>query len=93
MYVGRLIRLFLHIGSEIDVAYDDIVAVINVEKDNRINSEFIERLSQSGDCVVLDNKIRSAIISYQNNRTKIFLSSVSTVSIKKRIAGFYKFSQ
>lgn len=87
MYVGRRIRLFLHIGSDINVAYDTVIAVINIEKENKINSEFIENLNKKGDCIVLDSNVsRSAVIFSQDNKTKVYLSPVSAPAIKRRMA-------
>lgn len=78
--------MFLNIGKKQSVLYDDIIAVIDIEKSkSKINSEFIEYMMKNDSCIVLGKVIRSAIIVEKNGECIVYLSPVSIMSLKKRL--------
>ncbi len=79
--------MFLNIGADIDVFYDDVVAIINLEKnDGKINFEFINAMRRKKDCITLDEDVlRSVVILSKNGESKIYLSPISVFAIKKRM--------
>ena len=79
--------MFLNIGADIDVFYDDVVAIINREKnDGKINFEFINAMRRKKDCITLDEDVlRSVVILSKNGESKIYLSPISVFAIKKRM--------
>jgi len=79
--------MFLNIGADVDIYCNDVVAVINLEKDDgKINSEFIDVMRRKKDCIILDKDvIRSIVVLSRNGKSRIYLSPVSVFAIKKRM--------
>ncbi len=86
--------MFLNIGSNFNIFYEDIIAVIDIEDMKAgANKEFIENMRKNKNCIILGGKNRSLIVADKKGKTKIYLSSVSVKTIKKRftfIAAYLK---
>ncbi len=78
--------MFLNIGSNFNIFYEDIIAVIDIENMKAgANKEFIENMRKNKNCVILRGRSRSLIVADKKGKTKIYLSSVSVKTIKKRL--------
>ncbi len=84
--------MFLNIGEKQSIFFNDIIAVIDIEKlKGKINDEFIENMMKNNNCVSLGKVKRSAIITEKKGKSKVYLSSVSVSSLKKRLSGISNF--
>lgn len=78
--------MFLNIGSNFNIFYEDIIAVIDIENMKAgANEEFIENMRKNKNCVILGRKSRSLIVADKKGETKVYLSPVSVKTIKKRL--------
>lgn len=79
--------MFLHIGSDIEVTQEDIIAIINV------NSIEYSKILQNSDedlnvFKISEDKPKSIIFLNKDNKTKIYLSPISSSTLQKRILKF-----
>lgn len=76
--------MFLHIGSDVEVTGEDIIAIIN------INSIDYTKILQSDEdiCKISEDKPKSIIFLNKDNKTKIYLSPISSSTLQKRILKF-----
>lgn len=83
--------LFLNIGTDVDVYYKDIVAMVNIDKiSGKINYEFIDSMMKKKFCVVLEkNVFRTAVILCKNGKSKIYISPLSVLALRKRLEAIY----
>lgn len=83
--------MFLHIGSDVEVSGEDIVAIINISSIN--NSKISKQLLQCSKddlniCKISEDEPKSIILLNQNNQNKIYLSPISSSTLQKRILKF-----
>lgn len=83
--------MFLHIGSDVEVSGEDIVAIINISSIN--NSKISKQLLQGSKddlniCKISEDEPKSIILLNQNNQNKIYLSPISSSTLQKRILKF-----
>lgn len=79
--------MFLHLGSDIAVAIDDVIS-INDYKSFRsvINREFIKKMRSKKKIIdVSDQKPKSFIVT----ASKVYLSAISSVTLKKRAENLF----
>ncbi len=79
--------MFLHIGSDVEVTQEDIIAIINV------NSIEYSKILQNSDedlniFKISEDKPKSIIFLNKDNKTKIYLSPISSSTLQKRILKF-----
>ncbi|KUO49618.1 MAG: hypothetical protein APF76_00075 [Desulfitibacter sp. BRH_c19] len=78
--------MHLHIGGQWVVSLNDIIAILNIEKLSKANKEFYE--------TAIYNKKLIEIISVKEAKTciitpsKVYLSSISSYTLTKRIERF-----
>ncbi|WP_110954554.1 extracellular matrix regulator RemB [Anaerosinus massiliensis] len=74
--------MFLHLGSDIVVALDDIIS-INDYKSFRsvVNREFIKKTKTKNTIVdISENDPKSFVVT----KSKVYLSAISSLTLKKR---------
>lgn len=76
--------MFLHLGSDIVVALDEVVLINDYKTVRSIaNREFLEKVrSQNRIVDVASNSPKSFVVT----KEKIYLSAISSVTLKKRAA-------
>ncbi len=90
--VSGEVSVFLNIGSNFNIFYDDIIAVIDIENmTGDVNNDFIENMRKNKNCVNLSKIRRSLIVVEKKGKTKAYFSSVSVKTIKKRLDTIAKF--
>ena len=63
--------MFLNIGEKQSIFFNDIIAVIDIEKlKGKINDEFIENMMKNNNCGSLGKVKRSAILTDKNGKSK-----------------------
>jgi hypothetical protein len=84
-----VIILYLHIGEEEVVFFDDIVAIMDIEKTTTSNNtrEFLKKSEESGIVRTVGTDIpKSFIVALTEGKQKVFLSPISSNTLKKRVA-------
>lgn len=74
--------MFLHLGSDIVVALDDIIS-INDYKSFRsvVNREFIKKTKTKNSIIdISENDPKSFVVT----KSKVYLSAISSLTLKKR---------
>lgn len=82
-----LIFLFLHIGGEYAVAFRNIVFIFDCSKcENKINSEFIKKVSDEGNVIDISNSNAKSVICAVDGRNErtLYLSNISAIALKHR---------
>lgn len=80
--------MFLHIGEEIIVFYKDILAIMDIERTTTSNNtrEFLKSCEEKGMVVTVGADIpKSFIVTLRNGKQTVYLSPISTATLKKRI--------
>jgi hypothetical protein len=83
-----VIFVILHIGEESIVFINDIVAVMDIEKTTTSNKtrEFLKSCEEKGMVVGVGTDIpKSFIVTMRNNKQTVYLSPISSATLKKRI--------
>lgn len=82
--------MYLHIGNDILIKKENIIAIFNLEKIN-LNKDFQEFLES----IIIENKNdienekkKSIIIVKQENKIKGYYSNISSVTLQKREESF-----
>ncbi|AVX19223.1 MULTISPECIES: extracellular matrix regulator RemB [Carboxydocella] len=78
--------MFLHLGNDVVIPLKEVIAIIDLHKDEKklseINQEFLQVAEEEGfiELVGEENKIKSFIITNK----KIYLSPISSATLRKR---------
>ena len=79
--------MFLHIGGEIAIPYKNIIAMLDIDittisKDTR---EFLKIAEEEGFIESVSEDLpKSFVVTETNKRSKIYLTPISTATLKKR---------
>ena len=80
--------MFIHLGGDVVIPSKDIIAIIDLESGNFSNNtkEFIQIAEDEGFIEEISNEVsKSFILSEKDNKTKIYLSPISSVTLQKRL--------
>jgi len=75
--------MFLHIGQEVSILAKDIVAIFDIKAEHQSEStkEFLRTAEDEGFVVYLTDKPNSFVVT----TNKIYLSPISTATLRKRL--------
>ncbi|MEW6622364.1 MAG: extracellular matrix regulator RemB [Bacillota bacterium] len=81
--------MYLHIGGQIVVPLKDLIAVINIEKMFKNNRHFFDlaKLNKKLVKICSQDDAKTCVITDK----KIYVSSISTYTITKRIENYQKY--
>ncbi len=79
----------LHLGEDVVIPYDKIIAILDIDilSQAEINKEFFQTAEDEGFINKISNKVRSFIITTDND---IYLSPISSVTLKARFEKRYE---
>lgn len=80
--------MFLHIGEEMIVFLNDILAIMDIERTTTSNNtrEFLKKCEEKGQVVTVSNEIpKSFILTVRNGKQTVYLSPISAATLKKRV--------
>lgn len=79
----------LHLGEEVVIPYNKIIAILDIDilSQAEINKEFFQTAEDEGFINKISNKVRSFIITTDND---IYLSPISSVTLKARFERRYE---
>ncbi len=79
-------NLYLHVGENTVIFLKKIIAVLNMEKISKYNNDFFETANYNNKLVMLCEKdeVKTCIITDE----KIYMTSISSYTITKRIENF-----
>jgi len=80
--------VFLHIGEEMIVFLNDILAIMDIERTTTSNNtrEFLKKCEEKGQVVTVSNEIpKSFILTVRNGKQTVYLSPISAATLKKRV--------
>ena len=86
--------LLLNIGSDVNIYYKDIVAIVSFEKEtSEINRKFVENMIKKESCVIIDKEVhKSVIILNKKGVSKAYISPLSIKTIQKKMGLIQKFN-
>lgn len=79
--------MYLHIGNNIVIKNEDIIAILNIDKikTNKYFNNFIEKIMEENRIVnISEEKGKSIIIVEENKKIKAYISNISSVTLAKR---------
>lgn len=82
--------MFIHLGGDIVISLKDVISIMDVESSNLSNTtkEFLSIADDEGFIKkISEDDPKSFILTEKNNKTIIYLSPISSVTLFKR-AGF-----
>ena len=78
--------MFLHVGSDVSVALKDVIAINDYSYLKTINKEFLKNMRSKKFIIdISENDPKSFVITDK----KIYLSAISSVTLKKRADNLY----
>lgn len=80
--------VFLHIGEEMIVFLNDILAIMDFERTTTSGNtrEFLKRCEEKGQVVTVGNDLpKSFILTVRNGKQTVYLSPISAATLKKRV--------
>ena len=78
--------MFLHLGSDVSVALKDVIAINDYSYLKTINKEFLKNMRSKKFIIdISENYPKSFVITDK----KIYLSAISSVTLKKRADNLY----
>ena len=78
--------MFLHLGSDISVALKDVIAINDYSYLKTVNKEFLKNMRSKKFIIdISDNDPKSFVITDK----KIYLSAISSITLKKRADNLY----
>ena len=78
--------MFLHLGSDVSVALKDVIAINDYSYLKTINKEFLKNMKSKKFIIdISDNDPKSFVITDK----KIYLSAISSITLKKRADNLY----
>ena len=78
--------MFLHLGSDVSVALKDVIAINDYSYLKTINKEFLKNMRSKKFIIdISENDPKSFVITDK----KIYLSAISSVTLKKRADNLY----
>lgn len=82
--------MFIHLGGDVVVPLNDIIAIMDIESSSISHDtrEFLQTAEDEGFIrKIANDNPKSFILSEKNNKTIIYLSPISSVTLQKR-SGF-----
>lgn len=82
--------MYLHIGNDILIKKENIIAIFNLEKINlnKEFEEFLESITIENKNDIEKEKKKSIIIIEENKKVKGYYSNISSVTLQKREENF-----
>ena len=84
---GGIFLMFIHLGGDVVVPIKDIIAIMDIESTTNSHNtkEFLKTAEDEGFIVkISDDKPKSFIITERDNKTVIYLSPISSVTLYRR---------
>lgn len=81
--------MFLHLGGDVAVPVKNIIAILDIETTtiSKDTKEFLKIAEEEGFIETISEEIpKSFIITETDKKSKIYLSSISSVTLQKRTA-------
>lgn len=78
----------MHIGEEMIVFLNDIMAIMDIEKTTTSNNtrEFLKNCEEKGMVVTVGNDIpKTFIVTVNKGKQNVYLSPISSATLRKRI--------
>ncbi|OGO76785.1 MAG: DUF370 domain-containing protein [Clostridiales bacterium GWB2_37_7] len=82
--------MFIHLGGDIVISIKDVISIMDIESSNLSNTtkEFLSIAEDEGFIrKISEDEPKTFILTEKNNKTIIYLSPISSVTLYKR-AGF-----
>ncbi len=80
--------MFLHIGSDREILAKSVVSILNIStiEKSKITQEFVQTAKEKGwiESISQDSP-KSIIITEENEKTILYLSPISSVTLQRRI--------
>ena len=79
--------MFLHIGNDVVVRKDDLIAVFDMDNTtiSKQSREFLAKAQKDGNVVdICDDLPKSYVVTNFEGQTRVYISSVSSQTIYKR---------
>jgi hypothetical protein len=79
--------MFIHLGGDIVISINDVISIMDVESSNLSNTtkEFLSIAEDEGFIrKISDDDPKSFILTEKDNKTIIYLSPISSVTLLKR---------
>lgn len=79
--------MFIHLGADIVIPLKDVISIMDMESTNMSNhtKEFLKTAEDEGFIrKISEDKPKTFILSEENNKTVIYLSPISSVTLFKR---------
>lgn len=79
--------MFIHLGGDVVISIKDIISIMDIESSNisNITKEFLKTAEDEGFIKkISEDEPKSFILSEKENKTVIYLSPISSVTLYKR---------
>lgn len=79
--------MYIHIGNNYIINFSDIIGIFDIENTSisKHTKEFFKNLSEKGNVINVSDDIPKSFILVKNNKDfKIYISNISSLTIKKR---------
>lgn len=79
--------MYLHLGQDVVVRSEDIIGIFDLEKTSlsKKTKDFLSYAAKNNDVVTVSYEMpKSFIVAVQDGKTKIYISQISTATLKKR---------
>lgn len=79
--------MFIHLGADVVIPLKDVISIMDMESTNMSNNtkEFLKTAEDEGFIrKISEDKPKTFILSEENNKTVIYLSPISSVTLFKR---------
>lgn len=80
--------MFIHLGGDIVIPSKDIIAIMDLESSSFSNNtrEFLQTAEDEGFIKkISDSNLKSFVLSEKDNKSIIYLSPISSVTLQKRL--------
>jgi len=80
--------MYIHLGADFQVNIKDIIGIfdLDITSTNNKTGKFLENAEKSGILIEVDNELpKSFIVSSKYNDTTVYLSTLSSATLKRRI--------
>ncbi len=79
--------MFIHLGADVVIPLKDVISIMDMDSTNMSNNtkEFLKTAEDEGFIIkISEDKPKTFILSEKNNKTVIYLSPISSVTLFKR---------
>ena len=79
--------MYLHLGADIVVNQKDVIAILDLEKTtiSKITRDYLKYIQKNQMVINVSNELpKSYVITTQGDKTKIYISPISSLTLLKR---------